>query len=1063
MQMKHILISTLIAAAAMGLSLRAETKPLLNEQELPADAKNTLALADEPAAEDADAAAEETQDADALELLLADDALVELDEAAAPDELSTETMMREWIARYAAAARFAGIRSVKGTGGGLSSGGAVATAGADLTVSAAAPTPSVSVPAAGTVSLADTLTRASAAGVSLDSARASDAGTVSVATASSASGTSTILPAAFFSTRGVFSAVPAATASYSLAGSSGNTISVTISNSARDLIWSGATNTTWDTESANWKTSAEATESTKFKNYDSVTFNGDATVTVTSGGVTAGTVTVSSGTLVLSGGTVTASALAGSGTIQLGSLTGLSVGTANDANRFAAWTGTVAFKNISGVSGVGLNLRNYGNENSKIVFDGVSGKGIASNQGLWFEGETFASDIEIGENGLTLTNGSGSWTTTFSGALSGTGTFYHSHTTTQTYIFTGDVRKFTGTLKSTTATFKFEGTENQTFAGAIIGDGTTGAKVAKAGSTTLTLNNANTQIADLRISAGTLNLNAGEATLSVATKSLSGGTLNIGSDATVKVAVSDAVNWNGTASIDVAGALALNNGVHISLGANNSLSLSGGRITGAGDAHGALDFFGGVHTINVTEDSAIAAVIRPRDNSLKFNVNDQKTLTVSGAVRYSNGENDDGTIEKLGDGILDFTNTVAVNSITQTAGTLNINGTATFGSLTQNAGTLTIGGATTVTGNYTGSSGTDKYSVLTVNAGASLSVGGDLTLRQLNNNNTGATMDVSGEVSVDGNFWIARDGKGIVNIYDGGTVVANTLTFGQAWDGASEKGSTVNLEEGGTLVVGTVVANTTAEGTNTPALNASALNLKGGTLGTSEESLEINVTKGAEALSVVLGTGTTSTINTGKYDTSTKTFKDTEAEISIANEISGDGALKKTGAGMLTLSGANTYTGGTTIENGTLVAGSASALGKGTVTVGADGKLGIAAGVTITEVSGGIELADGAKIVVDLSDRLSETKTFEVTLATNTAISLAAETALAYSEGDAKDLTDYLELKGWNKSGWTSSLTYANETLTLTMTIPEPSLFGLLAGVTALGFSMSSRRRRKKP
>ena len=221
MQMKHILISTLIAAAAMGLSLRAETKPLLNEQELPADAKNTLALADAPAAEDADAAAEETQDADALELLLADDALVELDEAAAPDELSTETMMREWIARYAAAARFAGIRSVKGTGGGLSSGGAVATAGADFAISAAAPTPSVSVPAAGTVSLADTLTRASAAGVSLGSARASDAGTASVATASSASGTSKILPAAFFSTRSVFSVVPAAAASYSLTGSSG--------------------------------------------------------------------------------------------------------------------------------------------------------------------------------------------------------------------------------------------------------------------------------------------------------------------------------------------------------------------------------------------------------------------------------------------------------------------------------------------------------------------------------------------------------------------------------------------------------------------------------------------------------------------------------------------------------------------------------------------------------------------------------------------------------------------------------------------------------------------------
>ncbi|MGF0069773.1 beta strand repeat-containing protein [Candidatus Spyradosoma sp. SGI.093] len=229
MKTKRLFISTLIAAAAMGLSAYAneaatQTTHIIAETDAPEGADQILPLADAPAAEDADApAAEEAQDeADALELLLADDALVELDEAAAPDELSTETMMREWIARYAAAARFAGIRAVKGTGGGLSSGGALATAGAELAVPAATPTPSVSVPAAGTVSLADTLTRASiAADVSLGSSSASDAGTpAAVATTSSSSGASAILPAAFFSTRGVFAAVPAATASYSLASSS---------------------------------------------------------------------------------------------------------------------------------------------------------------------------------------------------------------------------------------------------------------------------------------------------------------------------------------------------------------------------------------------------------------------------------------------------------------------------------------------------------------------------------------------------------------------------------------------------------------------------------------------------------------------------------------------------------------------------------------------------------------------------------------------------------------------------------------------------------------------------
>ncbi|MGN0884209.1 MAG: beta strand repeat-containing protein [Candidatus Spyradosoma sp.] len=306
---------------------------------------------------------------------------------------------------------------------------------------------------------------------------------------------------------------------------------------------------------------------------------------------------------------------------------------------------------------------------------------------------------------------------------------------------------------------------------------------------------------------------------------------------------------------------------------------------------------------------------------------------------------------------------------------LSATGTTTITTLNQSAGTLTIGGATTVTGDYQGGNTNNGTSTLTIDAGAVMSVTGEMRGRHEYAGTS--TVNVNGELSVGGNFWIARDGKGIVNVNDGGTVVANTLTFGQAWNGASTKGSTVNLEEGGTLVVGTVVANTTAVGASTPALNASALNLNGGTLGTSADSMTIDVKSGSTALSVVLGTGTTSTINTGKYDTATKTFTDAGSAISIANVISGDGALKKAGAGTLTLSGANIYMGGTTIEAGTLVAGNASALGTGNVVVadGATLKYGASSGA----VSIGGTLTTNGAALLDLSASDGSSAAFAVT------------------------------------------------------------------------------------
>lgn len=128
--MRRLFISTLIAAAA-GLTAyaneAARTTPALSETVISEDVENLLACADQKASESENDAENDVSAADAaaLELLFA--AKTESRVATkSSDELSTEAMMRAWIARYARAVRVASIRSAKGAGGGLSSGGGVA-------------------------------------------------------------------------------------------------------------------------------------------------------------------------------------------------------------------------------------------------------------------------------------------------------------------------------------------------------------------------------------------------------------------------------------------------------------------------------------------------------------------------------------------------------------------------------------------------------------------------------------------------------------------------------------------------------------------------------------------------------------------------------------------------------------------------------------------------------------------------------------------------------------------------------------------------------------------------
>ncbi len=390
----------------------------------------------------------------------------------------------------------------------------------------------------------------------------------------------------------------------------------------------------------------------------------------------------SAGTLNMRAGTLSANSISGAGTINFGALSNLPTTFTTD------WTGTVAFTSISNVSGVGLTLSNLGNSNSKIVFDGVSGTGTGKNQGLWFvPGNTYDVNIEIAAGGLTLTNGSSTTAVGLSGALSGTGTFNFAGTVTQAFKFTGNLSDFTGTLKSTTATFEFAGTKDQTFKGSIVGDGTTGAKITKSGSTKLTLAGPDTSINanTLTVSGGELEISSGTITLANAISN--SGTVTVGSGAVFVLA--DALKNSGTD--------------------NEYTVISGGTISGW-NSLGLSNFRqadGSEFYARSTVDVATAGVVKISDTAWNLywkggtTAGTWNTLTatnwgkesVDGAnTAFVTGDNavfnTSGASVSLGEAITAGTVTVSANT-TITATSTN---TLTADSISVTAGTLTLSG-----------------------------------------------------------------------------------------------------------------------------------------------------------------------------------------------------------------------------------------------------------------------------------------------------------------------------------------------------------------------------------
>lgn len=333
-------------------------------------------------------------------------------------------------------------------------------------------------------------------------------------------------------------------------------------------------------------------------------------------------------------------------------------------------------------------------------------------------------------------------------------------------------------------------------------------------------------------------------------------------------------------------------------------------------------------------------------------------------------------------------NTLSV--ITSTAGEMGgiIAGTGGFTKL--GTSTLTLSGANTYTGATTISNGTlvlDRASgnVLqsssVVNSGI-LSLSTNQTVKnltgngsvQLNENTLTITTSTDGEIGgvMEGDGGIAKNGAGAltlsgINTFSGDvSILAATLvlsTFsGNAVGLASavanggalqiDSNQTVNNLSGtGSVVLGgnTLTANNTTstevsgvisgsgavKKTGSSQLTLSGVNTYSGGTQLVGGSLILGNAQGFGTGDVTVSDGSTwgvnddSTItNNFSLSSGTSTVALSDHDFTLSGDISGGGALNKTGSGTLTLNGANTFTGGITIESGGVTTGSFASTGR---------------------------------------------------------------------------------------------------------------------------------------
>ncbi|MGJ8650330.1 MAG: beta strand repeat-containing protein [Opitutaceae bacterium] len=558
----------------------------------------------------------------------------------------------------------------------------------------------------------------------------------------------------------------------------------------------------------------------------------------------------------------------------------------------------------------------------------------------------------------------------------------------------------------------------------------------------------------------------------------------------------------------------------------------------------------GVNTLTLSGSNSYSGATNVNAGTLSLT----GSLTGGGAIEVGSS----GTLSQSAAGVISGASAISNSGITTLAGdntytgtttlsegTLNINSTTALGT-----GTFVIGNGTTidntsggaitlandnlitvagnVNGNYFTFGGTNDLNlgegaidfqlpatagvstgIIQLNgSGSTLTFGGASVSTARGTGVTTIEVNGAGNTLVFGSLGLNERGATSTNIWSGSadvTVNGGVLdTAGGAKNFAYAGSGTFTMGGAGTYTGSTTVSSGTLQLLNSLAIQNSALNTAGSTLGDASNGLKTTVTAltfggltGDKDLASVF------TTTSGGYDAVTALTLNNAGNSSYSGVI-GNGAsgmdLIKTGAGTQTLTGTSTYTGTTGIIAGTLIVdGSIASSSLVTVdsgaTLGGSGNLGAVvidgtlaignspgtmtfssltlAGTAIYEidgtagagVTGGHDFADvtgaltyGGDLDLDIGTIFAAGNyTFDLFDFGSQSGDLAS---IVLSDQYSGSLLDG-DLDGiWDLNAGNDTWQFTQSTGVLTLSVvPEPGSYALLAGLLGLGYVMVRRRR----